>query len=278
MADSLHLFALAVIEGFTEFLPVSSTGHMILYDEFFSGSGEAAGLTYMVVIQAGAMLAVLHIYFAELWKWTKAFVMARQEGGRPATPAQRSFLPKLALSVLPFGLVGFVFRDNIKAAFHADSVAWALIVGGLILIADELVRKRKGNNNRVDVESWTWKDALVVGVFQCAALWPGFSRSAAAILGARWVRFSPEGAAHLSFLVGLPTLVGTAGYEMVGTWSELSPDGVTNLLWGSAVAWISAFVSVKWFLSIVGKGGLAGFGIYRCILGVGILFLTRLGG
>lgn len=289
--DGVDFFLLALIEGFSEFLPVSSTGHMILFDSLVSFGGSGGKETFMVVIQAGAILAVLHLYLKgclaaarDLLIWVGRGLSSKI-GGHAADTAEdslplKSFLLKLGLSVLPFGAVGYLFRDQIKALFTPGSVALALIAGGVLMVLDDVIRMRRRRalgesdaaTEKGDAWSWTWTDAAVIGVSQCLALWPGFSRSAASILGARWRGYAPEAAAHLSFLVGVPTLLGTAGYEFLSHRDLLAGNEKVWLFPGILLAWFSAWVSVKWFLKIVGRGGMAGFGLYRVLLGVIILW------
>lgn len=288
--DWLDFFLLALIEGFTEFLPVSSTGHMILFDRLASFGGSGGKETFMVVIQAGAILAVLNLFLKGLFKaashlflWVKRLLIqkSRVDAGDSSEDSLelKSFLLKLGVSILPFGGVGFLFREEIKALFAPGSVALALIAGGVLMVVDDLIRLRRKRSRaasetdleKTDAWSWTWVDAAVIGVCQCLALWPGFSRSAASILGARWRGYAPEAAAHLSFLVGVPTLLGTAGYEFLSQRDLLTGNEKVWLLPGLLLAWFAAWVSVKWFLKIVGRGGMTGFGLYRILLGVIIL-------
>lgn len=274
MFELIDYILLAIIEGFSEFLPVSSTGHMILYDELLSLTETSdARQTYMIVIQAGAIMAVIHLYFRELWESLCQLLrqpFARQKG--ESADVDRFLLPKLAISVLPFGLLGYLFKEEIKVLFSADLVAVALIFGGLLLILDHVALKA-GRVGKLKQSEFKWPHALGIGVCQCAALWPGFSRSAASILGARLLGFQPEHAAKLSFLIGLPTLVGTAGYEALSEIETISGQMVLWMLMGSILSWLTAFLSVKWFLKIVGRGGMLGFGIYRIVLGASILLL-----
>jgi undecaprenyl-diphosphatase len=276
MGQTIDHVALAVIEGFSEFLPVSSTGHMIIYDELFARTHDDSRVTYMIVIQAGAIAAIAHIYFARLIYWLGEFIaVLRKKSGQSTTQdGAHWFLLKLAFAVIPFGIVGLLFKDQVKALFSAKSVGGALLAGGLLLIFDDL-RMRRNPDFRPDrVEGLTWSDAIVVGCCQCLALWPGFSRSAAAILGARARGFSPRTATEISFLIGLPTIGGTAMYEFAKSFATIKSDQIVWLCVGSGIAWFTAFISVKWFLSIVSRGGLMFFGIYRCV--VGIFLLTYL--
>jgi undecaprenyl-diphosphatase len=283
----LDFLLLAVVEGITEFLPVSSTGHMILFDDLFSLAGSGGKETFMVVIQVGAILAVVHLYLKGLLASAHALLSWLRRPAALSSPekwgAERMdngpapfFLLKLAASVVPFGALGFLLRDQIKLLFVPGSVALALIVGGVVMICDDVVRLQRLKAGRVagkaDAWSWSWTDAWVIGVCQCLALWPGFSRSAASILGARWRGYLPEASAQLSFLIGVPTIVGTAGYEFLSNRELLSDAETMWLLPGVILAWFCAWISVKWFLKIVGRGGMAGFGVYRILLGAVILW------
>lgn len=264
---------LAVIEGFSEFLPVSSTGHMIIYDELLARTHGSGRVTYMIVIQMGAIAAIAHLYFLRLATWTRDLMLLwpTRSPSESTVPGSQLFLLKLALAVVPFGIVGLLFQDKVKALFNARSVGLALIAGGLLLILDHVRVRRTREFRSERLESLSWMDAVVVGCCQCLALWPGFSRSAAAILGARLRGFGPRTAAEVSFLIGLPTIGGTAVYEVLRSLGDLDLSDAGWLLLGTVIAWATALASVKWFLSIVSRGGLLGFGIYRCALGLFLL-------
>jgi undecaprenyl-diphosphatase len=273
-----------VVEGVTEYLPVSSTGHMILSDGLICNvnkdpnviirgvvdrKGRAVALDrvaddYLVIIQLGAILAVLVAFFGRL----RGLLVGVVRGER----ASLRLAAALLVAFLPAGLLGFLFKDAITAhLFSVEVVAAALVVGGIaILIAEKVLPARPAEGD--EVAALGWRSALTVGLCQCFALIPGTSRSLATILGGRVAGLSHAAATEFSFLVGLLTLSAASVYK---AWSlgpalpQVYPAGPA--LVGLLIAAVTAFLSVKWLVGFVSRRGLGVFAWYRIALGGAIL-------
>lgn len=243
---------LGIVEGLTEFLPVSSTGHLILAGDLLDFRSEQAKVFY-VVIQTGAMLAVI-------WEYRARFL----------STAPR-FWMNLAIAFLPAAALGFLFGDYIKAyLFHPVAVAAAFIAGGLIILWVE----RPGADRRPRVESaddMTWLDALKVGIAQCFALIPGTSRAGATIIGGMLFGLSRPAAVQFSFFLAVPTLVGAGAWDFFKHRHLLSPDDIGLFLVGGALAFVSAFAVIRWLIRYVATHDFRPFAWYRIGFGVVVL-------
>lgn len=272
----LDAVVLSVVEGVTEFLPVSSTGHMILFQKLLGVEETEAVDAFLVIVQSGAILAVLTVFWPTFLRWTRAwlrllpFVRARGEGEGATSVSDRVQSVYFALSVVPFALVGYFNKDFIKSLFDVRVVAYALLFGGFFILLDEWFLSRRRSGKERSIESFSIVDSLVIGLGQCLALWPGFSRSAATIIFGRWRGFSRTASAEVSFLIGLPTLCGVALYEAKSSWHLISEDLRFQLAIGIGVAWVTAFVCVKSFLIFLKRFPLSLFAYYR-ILVAGLL-------
>lgn len=252
---------LGLVEGLTEFLPVSSTGHLILAARFLP-IGDARAELFDVVIQSGAMLAVLGLYRRRF-----AAVL------RPETPGTFSGargLVLLALGVLPALLVGYALRHRIHDLRTPAHVAIALAAGGAAILLVETLRGDRGTRG---VDQLTPRIALGVGLFQCLALWPGVSRSAATILGGMLLGLTRRGAAEFSFLLGAPVLFVVSGYELVAHHDQLTTDTIALVAAGFAAAAFAAAIAVKAFTAYLGRATLKPFAWYRLALAALVLAL-----
>jgi undecaprenyl-diphosphatase len=266
---------LGLIEGLTEYIPVSSTGHLILANTLFGLKGEAYD-AFAIVVQFGAILAVLALY--------KDHVCNMILGIFGKNPNGRALFLKLMVAFIPAVIAGLALEELIEALlFSPIPVAAALILGGIAMILVEAFivhRRRKGSsdNNNISVklkelDDMTYKDAIIVGIAQCFALWPGTSRSMCTILGAQLRGFSDIAAAEISFLLALPTLGGATVYKLLKDRAVLVHDiGLPLIIFGNVVAFVVALFAVKWFVGVVSKHGMFPFGIYRIV--VGVIFLT----
>ena len=249
---------LGIIEGITEFLPISSTAHMILVSTLLGLKQTLTNVAFEVIIQLGATLAIVMIYLdkinfkeIELWK-------------------------KVILAFLPLAIVGFLLRHQIKELFTLTTVAWMFIIGGIVFfIVEKLYSEEKVKVK--EVEKVTYRQAFTIGVFQVFALIPGTSRSGATIVGGMLSGLSRKTAADFSFLLAIPTMFAASGYEFVKNISSFKDQNLLVLGVGFVVSFISCYVAVKWFLSFVKKYTLIPFGIYRIIVGVLLLFLIYKG-
>lgn len=262
--------ALGAVEGITEFLPVSSTAHLLITERLFGLGGAREALDgYAIVIQGGAILAVAGVYRRRLVGSAGAIVAALRLPFRPeVTAADRRLAAAIVLASAPAGIVGLVGGDTIKTHLFSPvpiAIAWA--AGGLALLgAGRWLQSRRlaGEDGGTDLEWITAQQALLVGLAQVLALWPGISRSLVTIVAGCLVGLALPAAVELSFLVGFVVLVGATGLELVtGGGAIVAAYGWLTPLLGVAVAFLSAVVAIRWLLRIVSGRSLAGFGWYR---------------
>ncbi|NBX16035.1 MAG: undecaprenyl-diphosphate phosphatase [Proteobacteria bacterium] len=275
MLDSVWL---SIVEGVTEFLPVSSTGHMILARHFLGLNRSDALDAFLVIVQAGAILAVISVFWPTLLAWLKAWLalfFRKADGTKASLILARQHSLYFAFSVVPFAVFGFIFKDFVKSLFEVRVVAYALLAGGILILVDEWFLSRRRAGRERSIESLGFFDALIVGLGQCCALWPGFSRSAATILFGRWRGFSRTAAAEISFLVGLPTLCGTALYEAKSSWHLIDSELRVQLGIGILVSWFTAYICVKGFLAFLKRFPLTVFAYYRIIVAALLLYFIN---
>jgi undecaprenyl-diphosphatase len=275
---------LGVVEGLTEYLPVSSTGHLLL-TEWSMGMGDSPSLTtaekedtkealdaYTVCIQIGAIVAVLGLYFRRVRQMWLGLMGQDSEG--------QQMLINVVVGFLPAAVIGLLFNKAIKAhLFGPWPVVVAWFVGGAAILAVSWQRQKSTPRARggMAIDELTWKMALIIGFAQCIAMWPGVSRSLVTIVGGLLVGMTMSAAVEFSFLLGLITLGAATAYDglkhghlMLHTFSAMS------LAIGVLFAFIAALLSVKWMVSYLNRHGLAIFGYYRVALAVGVaLLLTR---
>jgi undecaprenyl-diphosphatase len=251
---------LGVVEGITEFLPVSSTGHLILAGDLLDFNNEK-GKLFEIVIQCGAILAIVWEYRARL----------TSVGARLHTdPQARRFATNLLIAFLPVAILGLMFGKAIKEVlFKPVPVALAFIVGGLIILWAE----RRKHEIRVDsVDEMTWRDALKIGLAQTLALIPGTSRAGATIIGGLFFGLSRRAATEFSFFLAIPVLFAASAYELFKHRSTLSADDLGILGVGLVAAFASAFVCVRWLLRYISRHDFTVFAWYR--IGFGIIVLV----
>jgi undecaprenyl-diphosphatase len=263
---SIVALILGIIEGLTEFIPVSSTGHLIvagslLKFESLVGSADKAELFY-VVIQLGAILAVGWLFRARLFSSLTASSM-NSAPGRLRT--------NLFVAFLPAAILGFLFHKQIKMLLNPLTVAIMLIIGGIVIIMVELFTKEEKRTTTID--TMTVKDALIVGFSQVISMIPGTSRSAATIMGGMLGGMTRQSATEFSFLLSFPIMVAASLYEIYHYHHLLTKDMLSILAIGFVVAFIVSFFIVGWLVHFVQRHTFLGFGVYRLILGAVILFL-----
>lgn len=245
---------LGIIEGFTEFLPISSTGHLIVASEFLGLKQDSMNKAYEVIIQFAAILAVILNYpdkFSikkiELWK-------------------------KLILAFIPIGAIGFLFSHQVKAMFSIEIVAIMFIIGGIVfLIVEKFYDEKK--SHITDVEQVTYKQALYIGIAQIFALIPGTSRAGSTIIGAMLVGLNRKASAEFSFLLAFPVMCATTGYDILKHYKDFTDANFIILAIGFVVAFIVAFLTIKLFLKFLQNFTFVAFGIYRIIFGVILLLI-----
>jgi undecaprenyl-diphosphatase len=250
--DIFDSIILGIIEGFTEFLPISSTGHLIVASEVLGIDQTKVTKAYEVIIQFAAILAVVlnykekfSIQKIELWK-------------------------KLVLAFLPIGIVGFIFSDFIKSMFDITIVAWMFIIGGIVFLIIERFYTEK-EHFLDDVEKVSYKQALWIGIAQIFALVPGTSRAGSTIIGAMLVGLNRKASAEFSFLLALPVMCATTGYDILKHYGDFMGVNFIVLLVGFVVAFIVAYLTIKLFLAFLQRFTFVTFGVYRIIFGTILL-------
>ncbi|HEX8400179.1 MAG TPA: undecaprenyl-diphosphate phosphatase [Allosphingosinicella sp.] len=255
-ASLLTIILLGIVEGLTEFIPVSSTGHLVLAGELLGFNSEAAG-TFEIVIQLGAILAVVALYWRRFWD-VAAGLLRRD-------PAAIAFTRNILLGFLPSMVIGFFVYDMVKSMLESPTlVAVALIVGGIaILVIERLVKTPRVET----VEAMTWRTALGIGFIQCLSMIPGVSRSGATIMGALSLGVERKTAAEYSFFLAVPTMLAASGYDLMKSGGALGSDAWLSIAVGFAVSFVVALLVIRWFIGIVSRYGFAPFAWYRIVVG-----------
>jgi undecaprenyl-diphosphatase len=256
---------LGLVEGLTEFLPISSTGHLIIAESLLGlGHEHQDPVTnaFTIIIQGAAILAVCWEYRVKLWETTRA-VFTRADA--------RRFALNLLIAFVPLAILAKLFKEDIEAKLFAPvPVAVALVAGGLIILWAE---KRKHVERIMTADEVQPVDALKVGLFQVLALFPGTSRSAATILGGLFVGFNRRAATEFSFFIAIPTLLAATVYSLWETREALTTDYIGPLTLSSVVAFITALISIRFLLRFVSNHSFAAFAWYRIVFG-GIILAT----
>jgi undecaprenyl-diphosphatase len=255
----IEAIILGLVEGITEFLPISSTGHLILTRDMLGLHGDAVD-RQLIIIQGAAILAVVWEFRQKIF--STAFSLH-------SSPVSRRFLLNLVIVSVPLGVLGLAFEDQIKSVlFNPVTVAIALVVGGVIILWAE---RRKHEERVTDVDQLTWTDALKLGLFQALALIPGTSRSGATIIGGLLTGLSRRTAAEFSFFAALPALVAATIYEIYKARDEFASMDLTPLIVSCVVSFASALLATKFLLRYVSRYSFAPFAWYRIVFGLVIL-------
>ncbi len=244
---------IAIVEGLTEFLPVSSTGHMILASALMGIHEDEFVKSFEVIIQLGAILAVLALYYKRFFVGIDIYL-------------------KLFVAFLPTGIIGFLAYKTIKAyLFNPATVSISLIAGGMLLILlDRWTEKKESRYSQI--EDIGYLDAFKIGLIQCLSMIPGVSRSAATIFGGVYSGFNRVQAAEFSFLLAIPTMFAATGYDILKNHELFTADTAPVMALGAVVAFVVALLAVKAFVSFLTKYGFKHFGWYRIV--IGLLFLA----
>ena len=258
----LEALIMGVVEGLTEFLPISSTGHLIVAGRLLRFPEEIAA-TFEIFIQLGAILAVV-VYFArDLLREVRA------------APAARGLLLNLAVAFLPAALVGIALGDVIKAyLFNPVTVAFALIGGGVIML---IIEQRPRQPTIHHVLAARWRHALIVGLAQVASLWPGFSRSASTIIGGMLAGMDRPTALRFSFYLSIPTMVAATVFDFLRSLDEIHAEALPAFFIGTACAFLVALAVIKFLLGYVARHDFKPFGWYRIAAGLALLGLAAIG-
>ena len=249
----LQAIILAIIEGLTEFLPVSSTGHMIIGTALMNMEPTPFVKLFTIVIQLGTILSVLVLYFKRFFK-------------------SLNFYYKLVVAAVPASILGLVLNDFIDSLLESPlMVAVMLVVGGIILLFVDKWFNKPTIENSDDI---SYKQSFIIGLYQCLALIPGTSRSASTIVGGMTQSLTRKAAAEFSFFLAIPTLSAAAAYKLLKNWDQLSASNLSDIAIGNAISFITAAFAVKFFIGMVKSRGFSFFGYYRIIIGT--IFLITL--
>ena len=266
MPDWLIALILGLIEGLTEFIPVSSTGHLLLVGHFLGF--HSPGNTFQVLIQLGAILAITGVYFGRLWGLLTTL---------PTDPGSRRFVIGILLAFLPAALVGVAAHDFINTVLFETPalVCSTLIIGGFILLA---LDRMKLEPRYTDVADYPLKTAFIIGLFQCLALVPGVSRSGATIAGALLLKCDKRSAAEFSFFLAMPTMAGAFAYDLYKNIDKLSTNDLGLIGVGFVAALVSGVFVVKMVLDFITRHGFAPFAYWRIavgVVGLALLYIPR---
>ena len=277
--DLIHAIALAIIEGLTEFLPISSTGHMIIYSSLAGIAGNEFTKLYTVDVQFGCILSVLVLYHRRF--------MTSPDNSRNGTYQAPSYLKsfparwqpmldfysKILIAFLPAAIIGFLLNDFIDSLLeNVVVVAITLLLGGIVLLFIDRITNAQSKDGEVSVP-----DAIRIGFFQCIAMIPGVSRSAATIIGGMFQGLSRKQAAEFSFFQAVPTMAAASGYKLLKTYKLLQPADYQILLIGNAIAFVVGLLAIRAFVGFLTKYGFKVFGYYRIVLGLILLGLVAAG-
>ena len=262
--DIIKAIILGIVEGLTEFVPVSSTGHLLLVQRFFGFADEDFGKTFAVLIQFGAILALLSIYFVRLWALLIGFF---------TDPASRRFVFGILLAFLPAAVVGALAHDFIKAVlFNEWLICFTLIAGGAVLLWIDMLDLKPRYH---DAQTFTLPMYFVIGLMQCVAMIPGVSRSGATIVGAMLLGADRRSAAEFSFWLAMPTMAGAFAYDLYKSHGQMSSGNLTLVAVGFAVSFVCAWIVVKMFLGYVQRHGFGLFAWWRVAVGsLGLIALA----
>jgi len=242
---------LGVIEGFTEFLPISSTGHLVLTSYLLKLEQSNFLKSFEIAIQLGAIFGVVALYF-------KRFLL------------NPDVIKKIIVAFLPTAVIGFLFYGLIKNIFLGSEslVVWSLFFGGLALIVFEFWYRGRERTGEIDVDSVSYKQCFIIGLFQAISVIPGVSRAGATILGGLWLGIPRKTIVEFSFLLAIPTMAGATGLDLIKNFSSFSDGQTTIMAVGFAISLATALISIKFLLHFIQKNTFVPFGIYRIILAV----------
>ena len=252
--DIFQAIIIGIIEGFTEFLPISSTGHMIVAGNFLGIPQDEVMNAYEIIIQFSAILAVMLIYrekitFKKVDLWMKLFV-----------------------AFLPFAIVGFLVKDHIDALFNTQTVAYMFIIGGIVFLILEYFYNETPQQIR-EVEDVSYMQALWIGISQIFAIIPGTSRSGATIVGGLLIGLDRKASSDFSFLLAIPVMGAVSGYSLLKHYHDLAGADLTAFAVGFVVSFVVAYITVKLFLVFIQKFSFVPFGIYRIVFGIILLMV-----
>lgn len=247
---------LGIIEGFTEFLPISSTGHLIVASQFLGVDQTQLNKAFEVIIQFGAILAVVMNYKEKF------------------TPQHIPLWIKVFLAFLPIGITGYLFAATIKTLFAVEIVAWMFIIGGVIFLLVEKFFIPHESKMLESVEEISYKQAIIIGFAQIFALIPGTSRAGSTIIGALLVGLSRKASAEFSFLLALPVMGAVTAYDLLKHYNDFTQESLFTLGVGFVVSFFVAYATIKLFLAFLERFTFVAFGVYRILFGIILLIFV----
>ena len=252
--DIIQAIIIGIIEGFTEFLPISSTGHMIVASKFLGIEQSAVIKAYEVIIQFAAILAVMLLYrdkinLKEIDLWSK-----------------------IVAAFFPLAIIGFLLKDWVKAFFTVETVAWMFIVGGIVFIVVEYFHKDEAKASK-ELEEVTWFQAMSIGFGQVLSLIPGTSRAGATIIAGMLSGVNRKASTEFSFLLAIPVMMAVSGYDLLKHYQDFAGADISAFVVGFVVAFIVAYITIKLFIVFLQRFTFVAFGIYRIVFGVILLML-----
>ncbi len=259
--NTVQSIIVGIVEGLTEFIPVSSTGHMIITEKILNIPEDDFSKVFTIAIQLGAILAVVVLY------WKKFFDFKNWQ-----------FYLKIAVGVIPALMLGYLFSDKIDAMLESSTtVAISLLAGGIILLFIDNVFKNPQVDKEEDVSFFK---AIMVGIWQCIAMIPGISRSAASIIGGMQQKLTRSAAAEFSFFLAVPTMLAATGYKLYNYYQDyggFTSNEIKQLAIGNVVAFVVALIAIKFFIGFLKKHGFKIWGYYRIVVGIALLILIYTG-
>lgn len=268
--DWIVALILGFVEGMTEFAPVSSTGHMIIVDDMLFksvrllGSKEVAN-TFKVVIQLGSIMAVVIVFWSRLWSLVGVKV------GRTSASSHDSHLKlsHVIVGLIPAAVLGLAFEDVIdEYLFRIETVLVALVAGAILMLVADWQSKKERDFRGNSLDEITYRQALLIGLFQCISLWPGFSRSGATISGGVLMGLKHRAAADFTFIMAVPIMFGASAISLLKKWDVMTLDVLPFFIVGFISAFVFAWVSIRFFLALISRVKLRPFAIYRILLAI----------
>lgn len=268
---------LGLVEGLTEFAPVSSTGHMIIVDDMWLKTkqflSQETANTFKVVIQLGSILAVVVVFWR---RFLDLLGISRLGGGRTTgsrlESRKRLSLMKVIVGLLPAGVLGFLLEDVIdEHLFSTATVLIGLVLGAVLMIAADRLAPKKPAAETVD--QITYRQAIAIGLTQCLSLWPGFSRSGSTISAGVLAGLSHRAAADFTFIMAVPIMAGASAISLLKNWDSFTPDALPFFIAGFVSAFVFALLAIRFFLKLINRIKLVPFAIYRIVLAAVVYFL-----
>ncbi len=243
---------LGIVEGITEFLPISSTGHMILTSKILGLTQDDFLKSFEIIIQLGAIFAVVVLYFKKFFDW--------------------EVLKRIVIGFIPTGIIGLAFYKIVKNFLGSESIVlWSLFLGGIVIILFEILKKDE-DKSELGIKKLSYKDCAIVGLFQSIAIIPGVSRSAATIIGGLSIGIDRKTITEYSFLIAVPTMLAATGLELIKGIGATTPSQFEMLALGLFVSFVVALVAIKSFIGFVKNHKFTGFGIYRILVSIVFFF------